>query len=408
MIRESISLFWPQCMPLQIGGAWGSKRWTTALSQVACVMLPTALAPASAHSADTQTLGFVVTQWNTAIHETLFMDECPEGPNPGNYEIWESSVSPETRRNQPLMPFTRLQHANKRGANGEDVCVHPTSVTDPPLKTVEGKYAYGINLDGLVGGQTNSSEASKTCKHQDFIGMNGEPGVDNQMYRLLGCVSAWRSGGHIEKNANAHRLSSGLGMILIEVSDIDDTQNDDNVTVTFYRGIGTFYLTSEGEPLPYASYQIDHENGAPRYGDVAQGRIVDGVLQTISADVSLPLYGNYQYNRQVIRDMQIHMPLATPDDRNTGMAYGYYGVDQFYSYVRGLLTAFPNRHKYSCPGIYVAAHELADGHPDPDTGECTTLSSAFRFEAVPAFITHPDLDKVADANAGGSDRTKIQ
>lgn len=347
---------------------------------------------APALSAEKQTLGFVVTQWNTAMHETLFMDECPEGPNPGNYELWESSVSPETRRNQPLVLFTRLQHANQRGENGEDVCISPTSVDDPPLKTVEGKYSYGIDLDSNTSGEATP----KTCKHSNFIGMNGEAGVDNQMYRLLGCVMAWRTGGHIEKNANAHRLSSGLGMILMEVSDIDDLQNDDAVKVTFYRGIGSFYLNSIGEPLPYASYQIDHENGVPRYGDVANGQIIDGKLVTKTTDVSLPLFGNYQYNRQVIRDMKVHMPLASENDKVSGMVYGYYGVDQLYSYVRGLLSSFPNRHKYSCPGIYVAAHELADGHPDPDTGDCTTLSSAFKFEAVPAFINHPDLEKLAD------------
>lgn len=342
-------------------------------------------------AAEQQTLGFVVTKWNTAIHETLFMDECPEGPNPGNYEIWENSVSPEVRRNQPLVLFTRLKHANQRGENGEDVCVHPTSVKDPPLKVVEGKYSYGINLDGDSSGQATS----KSCKHDNFIGFNGETGIDNQMYRLLGCIQAWKKDGHIEKNANAHRLSSGLGMILIEVSEIDDVQNDEDVKVTFYRGVGSFYLDSKGEVLPYASYQIDHDNGVPRYGDVVTGKIVNGVLKTSTADVEVPLFGNYQYNRQLIQDMQVHMPLESDEDRIRGMVYGYYGVKQFYSYVRGLLSSFSNRHKYSCPGIYVAAHELADGHPDPETGECTTLSSAFKFEAVPAFVSHPDITNLA-------------
>ena len=349
-----------------------------------------------ASAADQQTLGFVVTQWNTAMFETLFMDECPEGPTPGNYEIWESTITAEERRSYPVPLVTQMRHVNYRGPNGEDICAEPTSVEDPPLKIVEGKYAYGLNLDG----DTTGAATPNTCAHPNFTGLNGESGIDNQMYRLFGCNEAWRSYGHIENNANAHRLSSGLGMILIEITGIDDLRNDDQVTVSFYRGIGSFDLDSKGGVLPYASYEIDQQAGVPRYGDAVSGSITDGVLQTQAADVHLPHYGNYQYLRQLIRDMQLHMDLNATGDRTTGMVYGYYGVDQIYSYVRGMLTSFPIRHKFSCPAIFVAAHELADGHPDPDTGECTTLSSAFKFNAVRAFINHPDADRLANRVGG--------
>ncbi len=364
--------------------AFSRPRQPAQKAQIASVILAL-LGPIDGTSAE-QTLGFVITKWNTAIYETLFMDECPEGPTPGNTEIWESTITPEERRSYPPRLITQLRHVNYRGPNSEDICAQPTAVQDPPLKIVEGKYAFGLNLDGDMDGEATH----KTCKHENFTGLDGTRGIDNQMYRLFGCVEAWRSYGHIENNANAHRLSSGLGMILIEITDVNDMRNDDNVAVGFYRGIGSFYLDSKGGVLPYASYEIDHENGVPRYGDVVSGKIVDGVLKTQTADVHLPHYGNYQYLRQLIRDMQLHMELPAEGDNTRGMVYGYYGVDQIYSYVRGMLTSFPNRHKYSCPPIYVAAHELADGHPDPETGACTTLSSAFKFEAVRAFINHPD------------------
>ena len=217
----------------------------------------------------------------------------------------------------------------------------------------------------ISNGNASGEATAKTCKHNNFTGLNGEPGIDNQMYRLMGCIQAWRSYGHIENNANSHRLSSGLGMILMEIADVDDVRNDDNVTVTFYRGTGSFSLDSKGAVLPFASYEIDLENGAPRYGDAVSGKIVDGVLKTNTADVRLPHFGNYQYIRQLIRDMQVHMDLGTESGKTKGMVYGYYGVDQFYSYVRGLLTSFPNRHKYSCPAIYVAAHECGRRTPGP-------------------------------------------
>jgi len=341
--------------------------------------------PMEMASAKNITLGFVITNWNTAMYETLFMDECPEGPAPGNYEIWEASVAPEVRRSYPVMLFTQLRHINNRGRNGVNVCDHPTSFDDPPLKIIEGKYAYGANLDGNAHGKTTST----SCKHKNFTGLNGEEGIDNQMYRLMGCVAAWKSYGHIENNANSHRLSSGLGMILIEVTDVDNQHNDENVRVGFYRGIGSFNLDSRGNPLPYASYGIDHENGRPRYGNIVMGKIINGVLKTESADVHLPFFGNYQYMNQLFHDLRLELKLTYDGKPMAGSVTGYYGVDQFYSYVRGMLSAFPNRHKFSCPAIYVAAHQLADGHPDPETGECTTLSSAFKIQAVAAFINHP-------------------
>ncbi len=343
-------------------------------------------APATAASAGMpSTLAFVMTSWTTAKHESVFMDECPEGPAPGAYEIWESEVSPEKRRSYPEVPTTLMPWVTARGPNGENVCDYPTTAKDPPLKIVEGIYAYGINLDGNVDG----AATLKSCKHRNFTAVNGEPGIDNQMYRLLGCVLAWRSDGHIENNANSHRRSSGLGMILFEITDVDDVKNDDDVTVSFYRGLGSFNLDSNNNVLPFGTYDIDMENGAPRYGDSVRGRIKDGVLVTLSGDVHLPHFGNYEYLRQLIRDMQLHVDVTPENGRTKGMVVGYYGVDQLYSYVRGLLTNFTIRHKYSCPALYVAAHELADGHPDPATGDCTTLSAAFKFDAVRAFINHP-------------------
>lgn len=362
-------------------------------SRIASVILLCLLA-APSNAAEKKTLGFAVTKWNTAIYEGRFMDECPEGLNPGNKDIWWASMPPEVRRKIPVQPATQLRDANFRGRNGEDVCVNPLSVNDPKLKTVQGKVSYGMNLDS----NSDGSATPKTCKHENFDSPDGVSGIDNQMYRLMGCVYAWRSNGHIEINANSHRLSNGLGMILIEVTDVDDVRNDEAVQVGFYRGTDPFALDSAGRVLPFSSYGIDSENGEPRYGDIVPGRIVDGVLETNVSDVRLPFFGNYMYMNQLLRDMLLRLELS-PDGRGAkGLVGGYYNVEQFYSYVRGMLGAFPNTTQFSCPSIYVAAHQLADGHPDPKTGDCTTLSSAFKFDAVAAFINHP---------AGGPDVAAI-
>jgi len=41
---------------------------------------------------------------------------------------------------------------------------------------------------------------------------------------------------------------------------------------------------------------------------------------------------------------------------------------------------------HTCNGAYYAIHRLADAHPDPETGRCTSISTQYRIEAIPAFV----------------------
>jgi hypothetical protein len=345
-------------------------------------------AAGQANAKDTKSLGFVITTWNTAMHETKFVDECPNGFNVGYDEYWWRGLSKEDRAkftgNGLTSRLDRYFRAIRRGPNGEDVCMNPTVVKDPPLLLVEGKQSYGMNLDG----NDDGSATPKTCKHDNFVGLDGTPGVDNQLYRLLGCIYGFRSYGQYEVNANENRKSNGLGMTLIEVTDVDDPRNDQDVTVSFYRSIDQYTLDGAGRFTPFASYRIDVADGKPRYNSKLKGRIENGVLITEPGDVNLPFYGNYTYMNQSFRDMRLRLEIAADGASATGMAAGYYGVDQLMFYVGGLgpisSTAISN-----CPSIYVAAHEIADGYPD-ENGKCTHLSSAFNFAAVAAYVIHPD------------------
>lgn len=343
---------------------------------------------APALAAGPKTLGFVITTWNTGLYESKFIDECPEGFNVGYDEIWWRGLSKADRArltdNGLKSRLDRYFNAIRRGPNGEDVCMNPTVVKDPPLLTVEGKVSYGANLDGNADGNASP----KTCAHENFTGLDGTPGVDNQMYRLLGCIYGFRSYGQFEVNANENRKSNGNGMTLIEITGVDDAKNDKEVEVAFYRAIDQYTLDGGGDFTPFASYRVDAPGGVPRYGSKVKGRIEDGVLLTEAGDVNLPFYGNYTYMNQEIKDMRLRLELSDDGAKARGMASGYYGVDQLMFYIGGLgpisSTAISN-----CPSIYVAAHELADGYPDPKTGKCTALSSAYNFSAVAAFIVHP-------------------
>ncbi|MBM3514533.1 MAG: hypothetical protein FJX59_12605 [Alphaproteobacteria bacterium] len=366
----------------------------------ALVMLATTSA-ANAAAPPGGTLGFVVRDWFTSVYNSKFADECPEGLAVSNDEIWWRGLSKDDRakltNNGLVQQLNRMPIAMRRGPADENVCLNPTLVKDPPMRIVEGKYSYGVNIDG----ESDGAATAKTCAHKNFTHPDGTPGIDNQMYRLFGCVYGWRKGGLPELNAHEGRGTSGLGMTLIEVTNVDDVRNDDDVTVIFHRSTDQFALDGTGRPLPFSSYNIDVVDGKSRYGDQLRGRIKDGVLTTGRSDVRLPFYGNYHFMHPTIRDMDLKLEIAADGATAQGMITGYYNMDAFLHYVGGMVGHTSTAD--NCPAMYVAAHELADGYPDA-SGQCTHLSTAFDVGAYAAFIIHPpDEQKVASgASAVGS------
>ena len=271
-----------------------------------------------------------------------------------------------------------------RGPKGEDVCWNPTVVKDPPLRTVQGPVSYGFNLDSAADGRGTA----KSCPHREFVSERGVPGVDNQMYRLLGCHYGWRHNGVLDTFGNEERRNSGRGVILMEISGVQNAQNSSDVNVVFYRATDPFAIDAAGRILPYASYRVDSNAGRPRYGAVAHGRIVNGVLTTEPIDAKLPFYANSAYAEIQLRDMHLEMNLtASPNGMIQGLVGGYYDFDKWWEYMLKVEFLIATG-DWSCPALYTAAKELADGYPDPKTGECSAISSAFKIEALPAFAIH--------------------
>ena len=346
-------------------------------------------------AAETRSLGFVVESWYTAIYDTEYMEECPEGIVIGSDEIWLSGLSPQNKEKETeggtlqVLDLPRRPNSYLRGPNSEDVCWHPESVTEPPMRVVHGKHSYGMNLDG----DTDGAATENTCKHGNFVSPDGRvPGIDNQLYRLMGCVYGYRTEGYLEHHANRERRDESRGIILIDVSGVDDPRNDDAVEIAFYLSTTPLHFDISGRIVPFGSHQALQG----RYGDTVQGEIVEGIVRTEPGDVTLPLYGNDGYTDMVFRDFRIEFEISQDGTRAEGLWAGYHPVASFWDHIQKVQHNVPVG-QYSCPALYVAAHELADGYPEPETGECTALSSAFTFEAAAGFIINPDEP---DTNTG--------
>lgn len=347
-----------------------------------------------------QTLGFVATVFTHAAYDGGASD-CPDGLNASANEVY-LAAAPAAERAR-LMAGTEgrreLGRILSQGANLTDrktpnACNNPTDYMkpgylDPDYKTItHSGVAFGMDLDGATG----SAATASTCAHEPFSGPKGEAGVDNQWWRLMGCVKYYRPGGDITEGSPSG-IKSGAISILVEVSGVDDAKNDASVEVAFYSSSDPAPTGSNGEVMPGGSFQ-PHDNA--RYHARTQGAIKDGVLTTQPVEIHLQKRLLIVDTEWFFRDARLQLELQA-DGTAQGMLAGYFDVDTAYDTIRQQHMSTAVLGGYTCPSLYRALHKLADGNRDPASGQCRGISTAYTIRMVPAFIVHP---KTRTADAG--------
>jgi hypothetical protein len=317
------------------------------------------------------TIGYVMTERRWAIYETEDgKEECPQGFNDGNREEFKK-LFPDDGTQRTVVE-TQLKREGEQW--------HPQTVTyTMPHKEVQGKISYGLNLDGKV-------------DDEDFISPEGEKGIDNQLYRVNGCIAGYRKGGAFAHFENLFMQQSGDSRVLIEITGVDDLTNDDHVVVTTYRGLDNLLTDATGEAfVPGGTQQIDLRWGK-RYISQANGKIVDGTLLTEPMDTLLIPWGrgvSYQY--QVFRGARFKLKL-TPETAE-GLLAGYADIDSYtLRKNEGWSTHHQSYGQFSSITQHQAMRRLADGYPDPKTGRNTAISSAMQVKFTQVFIRRPDQE----------------
>src|SRR5690606_2916199 len=113
---------------------------------------------------------------------------------------------------------------------------------------------------------------------EDFVSPEGEPGIDNQMYRAMGCIATYRDDGSLYHFENNFMQMYPDSRLLIELSEVEDLANDAEVIVTTYRGKDALFGDATGENyLPGGTQRVDGR-WSGKYVQRLRGRIVDGVL----------------------------------------------------------------------------------------------------------------------------------
>jgi hypothetical protein len=281
-------------------------------------------------------------------------------------------------------------------------CLNPQAAgPDPNFRPVTGRNVAitgGIDLDGQDS-RANGRPAPGTCAHDDFRTFDGVRGVDNQFFRVVGCTNGYQPGG--QANGFAIEMLTGAWGILIALNGVDDLRNDNEVEVGIYANADPIQLSPTREPLANATYAADQD---PRFRATTRGRIVNGVLTTEPVDVRFHTITNGMYLERPLRDARLRMTV-TSDGGLEGVMAGYTPVEELYDFTIGYRNARTAAGEpapvqiraisalgragtlgYSCQGMYHAFHEYADGHRDPETGRCTSISTQYHVRAIPAFV----------------------
>ena len=338
------------------------------------------------------TLGFLVVDSRLAMHYGPFEADCPEGFERTVEENFLATLGPDERE-RILRPENAEEYANAwkgdflNGPGGENVCQNPKSFLDdprhPPHRGVRSRVAYGLNLDGTPDGRATPL----TCEHPKFEGLDGEPAVDNQLYRAVACYKSRRG------TAESEQQGGGLDPFLIEIRDLDDPRNDDRVEVGIYSlEVADLILrTPAGELLPDQSFRVSSN---PHWRNEATGRIVDGELlidnvERLHLRYRLFTWGAFgeAYSHE-FRRVRLKLRLG-PDGGLTGLLGGYRPLMNI-STVAYCCRATASTANMDCASEYKTFTLMADGDPDPQTGQCTTISAAHRLTGIPAFVIHDD------------------
>lgn len=329
-----------------------------------------ALAPAAgaADAPPAGTIGYLVTDLEWALRETPgAKQECPNGMNVGSREqnaAKAAEAGPGGERSYQEGPLKRFA-----------ATWFPDSWQEPiPFKEAAGRIAPGLNLDNRIG-------------PNDFTSPEGEPGIDNQMFRALGCADGWRTGGQIKISSQATVKQKDYSRWLLEITGITDWRNDPEVQVTTYRGLDALVLDGAERPVAGRTQRIDFAYGA-RFIHHLRGKIVDGVLITDPQDIVIPwtTRNGYQVaSEEWLRDARLRLKMFP--DHAEGLVGGYVDLATWYNNVMRQLGAADQFTHVTPPSLYRAMRRLADAYPD-ESGANTALSGAIQAKFVQVFIQH--------------------
>lgn len=274
-----------------------------------------------------------------------------------------------------------LSNRSKVGGQPASVYNYPMAAPDPHLETVQGRFAYGFNLDGKVSSNDFTDPETQ------------ELGIDNQLFRAVGCLVEFRVNWPqwpFYQHAMWDTVTDTMPAWIISIT-ADDFARDGKVTITLGKALQHLERSRAGGMLTAATYTIDpnpRSHADPRSGrNVLQGELRNGVITVVGPHIRLegesPFFTEIDLNHAQLRFR------LEGDGRLAGYLGGYQDWRRFlYLYSSNGPTS--ERDGTDIPGMYHALLRMADAEPDPATGVSARISATYHLEAVPAFLAGTD------------------
>lgn len=373
-----------------------SKKILSSLAVLSAVTFSSALVADETKKPDWatgRTLGFAFTYFWYDMRETP--EDCPEGYAMALRDVaimgFPKEEQERLKRVENRSTYYKYGYAlsakRMRELGGKSVCDNTEKFQDPPHRLISSDYAFGMNLDGEV--SDGKASSPKTCPQPDFTSPDGTPGIDNQLYRVMGCIDSFRrdpifAGGAME-DYHVGSYRDGEVTTLLEIKNVDDRMNDDDVDVSVYSSHEPTLFDSQKQGIANASLTVSDNT---LWHNHTKGKIVDGELIVEPFDLRLKFGFSGRPAEYYIKDTHIKLKL-NEDGTAEGKLAGYYDVMHAYWHnFHNASGAFEVANGFTCPAVFKALKENADAYPDPETGECTAISTAMKIEAVPAFVIH--------------------
>jgi hypothetical protein len=319
-----------------------------------------------------RSIGYVTSDLHWSAYQTADgKSECPDGMNElGPREVFKD-MFPEGKAKYTVAETHLAREAAIWDPRGRE--------DKYPYVEAGGKIATGLNLDGKTG-------------PNDFTSPTGEKGIDNQLFRAIGCSRFYRGpDGTFYIFGAKYARDFDFNRTLIEITNVDDLANDADVDVAFYRGLDKLMTDASGNQImPGGTQRIDGRFGK-RFEAHLKGKIVDGVLTTQPSDVYVPwaCFGRVPGGHH-IKAMRSNLKLS-PTEAN-GMMAGYSDAEEWYTH----LVACQSTHHLSygqlnALGLYRSLMHNADAYPGPD-GQNTAISSSMDIRMSQVYVVHPEKE----------------
>ena len=329
-------------------------------------------------------VAYVITDRIEAIYHATDKDgketkaECPNGVNEYGPRERFAALFPQDGPKKWTLEETVLASEAEIWA--------PTTKPEPVLlPEAGGKISYGLNLDGKV-------------KPTDFTSPDGVTGIDNQFFRAVGCMKAFREGSSQRLFLEEYLENKNFNRFIIALTDVDSMEDDDDVTVTTYRGMDRLVKDTLAHFQADATQRVDLRWGQG-FITKSKAKIVKGVLITTEPVDDLIYPGENHSNTATDRMRGARFQLKLHGDRMEGLMAGYLDVETTHLAMNRRFGAHQITYDLTwSPAMYKSMRRLADGYPDPKTGENTAISAAVSLEGVRVHLLFPD-DKAPDGKA---------